>query len=139
MSLGYLGNCKLVVQDDNIALYSYSGENWNDKNSKSGDIELLDGVLCIFKKCLEEPEIYTKVKKLPSGKRKTFEKRIVHTPSIVEHILEEQIIIEKKCKNEFKRETMDGVECYIAHMLLRKIFTEYQENGVIPEKTAFIQ
>jgi len=139
MSLGYCGKCKLIVQDDNIALYAYSGENWNDKNSKSGDIELLDGIFCIFKKSLEEPEIHAKVKKLPSGNRKIFEKRIVHNPSIEEHILEEQIVIERKCKNEFKRDNWGSVECYIAHMLLCKIFTEYQKNGAIPEKTAFIQ
>ncbi len=53
LSLRYCGKCNLIYQDDNIVRYVYSGENWNDENLISGDIDLLDGVICIYKKCLE--------------------------------------------------------------------------------------
>ena len=93
MSLGYCGKCKLIEQNDVIVRYAYSGENWNDNNSLSGDIDLLDGIICIFKSGLEEPEIHIKNKKMPSGKRTSFEKRIVHTPAIEKHIVDGDIII----------------------------------------------
>jgi len=53
LSLGYCGKCKLIEQNDDVARYTYSGENWNDDNSQSGDIELLDGIFCIYKRYLE--------------------------------------------------------------------------------------
>ena len=101
MSLGYCGKCKLIEQNDDVARYTYSGENWNDDNSQSGDIELLDGIFCIYKRYLEEPEIHIKNKKMTLGKRTAIEKRIVHTPSVGNHILNGDIVIEKKCKNKF--------------------------------------
>lgn len=139
MSLGYCGKCKLIYQDDNIVRYAYSGENWNDKKSVSGDINLLDGVICIYKKCLEEPEIHIKVKKFPSGRKRTYEKRIIHTPSIGKHIAEGEIVVEKKCKNEFQRMKESINDCYLASKLLNHIFEEYQKDGSVPEEVAFIQ
>ena len=139
LSLGYCGKCKLVYQDDNIVRYMYSGENWNDEKSISGDINLMDGMICIYKKCLEEPEIHIKVKKSPSGRKRTYEKRIVHTPSIGEHIANGEIVIEKKCKNEFKRLSIGENDCYFAYKLLNLIFNAYQKEGVVPEEEAFIQ
>ncbi len=139
LSLGYCGKCKLVYQDDNIVRYMYSGENWNDEKSISGDINLMDGMICIYKKCLEEPEVHIKVKKSSSGKKYTYEKRIVHTPSIGEHIANREIVIEKKCKNEFKRYTTSDNDCYLAGKLLIKIFEAYQKDGNVPEEEVFIQ
>ena len=76
LSLGYCGKCKLIYQDNNIARYVYFGENWNDENSISGDINMLDGVICIYKKCLEEPEVQIKVKKFSSGKNILMKKEL---------------------------------------------------------------
>lgn len=139
LSLGYCGKCELIEQNDDIVRYAYSGENWNDEMSRSGDIDLLDGTICISKRCLEEPEIHIKNKKTPSGKRITIEKRIVHTPSIGKHIVERDIVIEKKCKNEFKRMATGEVDCYLAYMLLIKIFEAYQGNGILPNEETFLQ
>ena len=44
LSLGYCGKCELIEQNDDIVRYAYSGENWNDEMSQSGDIDLLDGI-----------------------------------------------------------------------------------------------
>ena len=139
LSLGYCGKCELIEQNDDIVRYAYSGENWNDEMSQSGDIDLLDGIICISKKCLEEPEIHIKNRKMPSGKRNIIEKRIVHTPSIGNHILERTIVIEKKCKNEFKRMATSEVDCYLAYVLLIKVFEAYQRDGILPNKEAFLQ
>ena len=139
MSLGYCGKCKLVYQDDEIARYAYAGENWNDNESVAGDMNLLDGVIAIYKKCLEEPEIHIKKKKTASGKKVTYEKRIIHTPSIGMHIEDGNIVIEKKCKNEFNRSESNDVECYLAYRLLVKIFEAYQKDGVLPSEECFLQ
>ena len=139
LSLGYCGKCKLIEQNDDVARYAYSGENWNDNNSQSGDIELLDGIICIYKRCLEEPEIHIKNKKMPSGKRITIKKRIVHTPSIEKHVANGDIIIENKCKNEFKRVATSKVECYLANVLLVNLFEAYQRDGILPDKESFFQ
>ena len=139
LSLGYCGKCKLIEQNDDDVRYSYSGENWNRENSRAGDIDLLDGVICVFKRCLEEPEIHINNKKMPSGKRKIIEKRIVHTPAIEKHIADGDIVIEKKCKNEFKRMITSEVDCYIAHMLLNRIFETYQRDGELPKEESFLQ
>lgn len=29
MSLGYMGTCTLMMEDDNLAIYTYRGEDWN--------------------------------------------------------------------------------------------------------------
>ena len=50
MSLGYIGICKKVAEDDSIVIYSYAGENWNDDGkSKRGDSQLQDGMFTIYK------------------------------------------------------------------------------------------
>lgn len=50
MSLGYIGICRKVAEDDYIVIYSYTGENWNDGGkSKHGDSQLQDGLFTIYK------------------------------------------------------------------------------------------
>ena len=100
---------------------------------------MLDGIICIYKRCLEEPEIHVKNKKMPSGKRIAIEKRIVHTSSVGKYILNGDIVIEKECKNEFKRMAASGVDCYLADKLLKKIFEAYQREGTLPNEESFLQ
>ena len=138
MSLGYCGMCLKQADDSEMAIYSYAGENWNDDGkSQSGDCMLQDGVIVIYKRCLEEPEIHEKVKRMPSGRKKLVTKRITHYPSIGDHIRAGDIIIEKECKNAFRRPSYMPID-YIANKLLPKIFISYQENGALPEKEIFI-
>ena len=63
----------------------------------------------------------------------------MHTPSIGEHIANKGIIIEKKCKNEFKRTITSENDCYLAGKLLIKIFEAYKKDGVVPVEEVFIQ
>lgn len=139
MSLGYTGMCKKELEDDEIVIYSYSGENWNDGGkSKSGDSLLYDGSFTIYKDCLEQLEIHTKLKKMPSGRKKMSKKGITHVPNIYKHIENGKIVIEKECKNAFKRYDDASID-YIAYMLLIHIFEKYQLGGCLVEKEGFIQ
>lgn len=47
MSRGYYAEAKKIEECEDMAIYAYSGENWNDKNSKEGDALLYDGRLAI--------------------------------------------------------------------------------------------
>jgi hypothetical protein len=137
MSLGYVGYARLVVEDDEYAIYEYSGENWNDGKSVSGDAMLFDGEIQIKKSSLEEPEIHEKIRKMPNHRKKLVTKRITHFVDIQQKIDNGDIVIIRECKNEFSRYST-GVR-YLATQLLHHIFDEYQENGKLPQKTGFRQ
>lgn len=139
MSLGYEGTCKLVMQDEEIAIYAYSGANINDNYELRKEHALdYDGEILIYKRCLEEPEIHTKIKRRPSGRKYEEVKRITHFPNLAKHIQKGDVIIEKECFNAFRRH--DNMEIdYIAYLLIKKIFIYYQVNGCLPERECFTQ
>lgn len=136
MSLGYLGRARLLEEDEEVAIYEYSGENWNDENSISGDSLLYDGLILIKKSSLEGPEIHKRIKKMPNHRKKRVIKRITHFVDVEQKIKNGDIEIIKDCKNEFSRFSLDR---YIAIYLLHIIYKEYQELGSLPKSTAFIQ
>lgn len=139
MSLGYEGVCKLVDQDNEIAIYAYSGANYNENCDEQKTHRLdYDGVIMIHKRCLEEPEIHTSIKRRPSGRKYESVKRITHVPRIGDHIRCGDIVIEKECRNAFRRGNSSEKD-YIALAILIKIFEFYQKNGHLPEKEGFIQ
>ena len=136
MSLGYVGICSLLEQNEEIAVYAYSGANWNIPGCHEyGD---LDGRFWIDKRYLDEPELHPKNMRRPSGEKYVVFKKIIRFPDITEHIAQGHIYIERECKNAFRRSSGAGID-YIARRLLVKIITSYQENGVLPEKECFIQ
>jgi hypothetical protein len=116
---------------------SYSGENWNDGKSISGDAALFDGEIQIKKSSLEEPEIQEKIRKMPNHGKNLVKKRTTHFVDIQQKIDHGDIVIIRECKNEFSRYSA-GVK-YLATRLLHHIFDEYQETGKLPQKTGFIQ
>lgn len=136
MSLGYLGRARLLEEDEEFAIYEYSGENWNDENSISGDSLLYDGLILIKKSSLEKPEIHERIKKMPNHRKKRVIKRITHFVDVEQKIKNGDIEIIKDCKNEFSRFSLDR---YIAIYLLHVIYKEYQELGSLPKSTTFIQ
>ena len=112
MSLGYIGICKKVAEDDHIVIYSYAGENWNDGGkSKPRDSQLQDGMFTVYKGsfCVNIESA------MQSG----------------------GIKIDRECKNAFQR---PGVAVdYIAWRLLSHIFTYYRKNNQFPFQASFIQ
>ncbi|MDM8196214.1 hypothetical protein QUV98_07785 [Massilimicrobiota timonensis] len=136
MSLGYLGRARLLEEDKEYAIYEYSGENWNDKNSLSGDSLLYDGLILIKKSSLEEPKIHEKIKKMPNHRKKRVIKKITHFVDVEQKIKNGDIEIIKDCKNEFSQFSLDR---YIATHLLHVIYIKYQELGSLPTKIMFIK
>lgn len=81
MSLGYAGHARLEVEDDEIAIYSYTGENWNvrDEGVRSA-LESEEGQFTISKSCLIELAMHRKVERLSDGGKGRVEKAIVKNP-----------------------------------------------------------
>ena len=133
MSVGITGCAWLIAEDDDCAVYSYHGRNINMTGIEEKNDELTDGKFLIAKSSLEEPEIHKKYSKYH---RKTVTKIITHYPDIEKKISDGDIVIEKPCKYECCRY---GEENYIAYILLRHIYTEFQSSGKLPERTGFAQ
>ncbi|MBQ8162539.1 MAG: hypothetical protein IJ083_17570 [Clostridia bacterium] len=129
MSKGHCGYAHLVASDDTLLLYSYCAydinrDDWQDMKKKE------DGEIAIDRDSLIEPEVSEKVKRRPSGKRITVVKRIereVH----YEDLLEAKKISIQNASGawDFSETGIDE----IALNIVRKIFTEYQKTGNIPD------
>ena len=82
MSLGYVGHARLEAEDTEIAIYSYTGENWNVQDEAVRKrLESAVGQLTIDKSCLIEPELRSKVKKCPTAERSSSKRKSLGFPT----------------------------------------------------------
>ena len=131
MSIGYGGRLILACQDGELAIYHYACGNINKGlNTYYTDIARLDGIIAVDKTCFVEPEIHRKIKKLPSGRKKPIEKRILVPVDYGTYIKDGRITIQNAsaCWR-----TIDGID-FMALRLLYELFDEYQEQGALPER-----
>ena len=136
MSLGYVGHARLEAEDAEIAIYSYTGENWNVQDDAIRKrLESAIGQFTIDKSCLIEPELRSKVRKMPNGRKEFVEKRIVRHPDISELISDGNIVVDELCGVDAEA---SDYRPRIYMRLLRIIFESYQLNGRLPEKEGFI-
>lgn len=136
MSLCYAGHAWLEVEDDAIAIYSYTGENWNvrDEGVRSA-LESEEGRFTISKSCLIELAMHRKVERLPDGGKGRVEKAIVKNPDLAEMMDRGDIVVDKLCGVDTEA---FGYRPSIYLCLLRYIFESYQLNGQLPEKEGFV-
>jgi hypothetical protein len=136
MSLGYVGHAQLEVEDTEIAIYSYAGENWNVQDEAIRKrLASTIGQLTIDKSCLIEPELHSTVRKMPNGGKKLVEKIIVRHPDISELISDGSIVVDGLCSVDAEA---SDYRPRIYMRLLRIIFESYQLNGRLPEKEGLI-
>ena len=136
MSYGFVGRAWLETEDEEMAIYSYGGEDMNLHDFEAVEAMKAIGTIVIKKSCLQEPEIHNRIKKMPNGRKKLVKKKIILFPDIGEAVRNGGVEIEKLCgidELEGKR-----VPKY-AFALLRHIFTDYQRNEHLPEEVSFIQ
>ncbi len=135
VSIGYAGCACLEAQDEKTAIYSYIGENFNlaDKALKTS-LESKRGLFTISKASLVEPEVHSRIRKTPRGK-KLVEEKIVRLPNVGAIIADGGVVVDELCG-------IDEAGCTyrngIYHVLLTRIFEEYQKAGALPETAAFI-
>lgn len=130
MSIGHGGSCRKFVEDDEFIIYEYFSYDWNDPRFRN-DEKIFDGYITIRKSSLIEPELREKFRKMPSGRRKKFIKKILVDVPIDELLAAGDIQIENS--NFAWKILPDGVDI-MAYRLSREIFLHYQREGCLPEK-----
>lgn len=136
MSLVYVGHARLEVEDDEIAIYSYTGEDWNVRDEDArGALESEEGQFTIGKSCLVELAMHGRVERLPDGRKGRVEKAIVRHPDLAGMMDRGDIVVDKLCGVDAEA---SGYRPFIYPCLLRHIFESYQLNGRLPEKEGFV-
>ena len=133
MSKGYGASCRKVSEDSECVLYEYYAYNLNDEKLRNPD-RIYDGTILIQRSCLVEPEIHTKLKRMPKGRKKTIEKRIPVEVELSECLSAGQIEI---TNSSFSWHFVsDNIDIMAIH-LCRKVFREYQETSMLPETCGY--
>lgn len=133
MSRGFGGSARMVMQDASSVIYEYAPYNLNEEQYRNPE-RIFDGLITISKSALVEPEIHEKIKKWPSGRKQLIVKRIPRDVDYDACLKAGLISIENSrfCWFVFP----DGVGKIAMHLLFR-IFSDYQENGELPEKVGY--
>ena len=134
MSIGYQAYADLVASDGTGVLYAYACCNLNLPEKRDMAWNTEDGEIWISREALPEPEIHEKRRKMPSGKRKTVIKRIPRRVS-AEELISEGKVTARNAGGTW--ETVKGTDM-MALRILNRIFTEYQEQGKVPEQVTVV-
>lgn len=119
-----------------IAIYSYAGENRNVQDEAMRKrLESTIGQITIDKSCFIEPELRSKVRRMPNGRKKLVEKRIIRHSDISELISDGSIAVDG-----LRGVDAGASDCRprIFMWLLRLIYESNQLNGRLPEKEGLI-
>ena len=130
MSVGHGGYMNLIEADDTMLIYGYCCYNLNC----DGCMEMSkkeDGEIYIDRDALVVPEIHSKIKRMPSGRKKCITKRIPREYSI-SNLIETKKILVKNASGTWKT-TEDGIDI-MAIKMLYKLFYEYQIMGDVVEE-----
>lgn len=139
MSLGFRGFCHLEAEDERAAIYTYRGEDWNLEKLVAAEAKQIEGMFTIDKCCLVEPEIHNRVRKMPNGRKKLVEKKILVPVSGLELVDKGFIKLDKLCGVDELLKDDSYHHLRILGNLLARIFESYQLNGELPKTEAFIQ
>lgn len=128
MSMGYYARCHKILEDELTIIYEYACCNVGEGDWEKAQ-NTFDGRIYIDKDSFVEPTIREKLKKMPSGRKKLIVKRI-HNEADYSKLIEEGKIEIENCSGTWK--TYDGID-FMAMRLVRQIFDEYQDTGIISE------
>ena len=135
LSMGYAGAAKLIDSDETLLLYAYYCYNLNIHEQGYREIMYKqDGEIYIEKSTLLEPLIRHKIKRLPSGRKKILEKKVIQQVDVV------GLYKDGKIKIKNASGTWNVLGCgmdSIARHLCTEIYSEYQETGEIPSCVGF--
>lgn len=136
MSLGVGGYADLAATDDKLIIYEYGAFNWdipeciNEENIK-------DGIITIERDCFLEPEIHSKIKKMPSKRKRLITKKVTIDVDYETTIDKEKIKIEN-CSTAWQYTEKKHIDI-MALQLLRKLLYQYQIDGKIPENISIFK
>lgn len=137
MSLGIGGFAYLVLADDNTAIYQYGNFNWNIEDCKNYD-KVADGLIVIPINCFVKAEIRQKKKKMPNGKKKLVDKKILKDVDY-RKLVSEGVITVENCSNTWLLTEDDQKVDVMAFSILCHIFRDYQEMEKLPDKVVWMK
>lgn len=129
MSMGYVGWAELEQITEESVIYKYGECNLNIKEYWN-EQHITDGTITINKRCVKEPEIHIKKKRLPSGRKKEIIKRIPTGINLEKSIPNGDIFI-KKSRNCWKE--YDGIDVFALNIICH-IINKYQVEGEYTQK-----
>ena len=132
MSRGIGANCRILIEDEKTVIYEYACYNVNQDNWREA-MEVWDGLISIEKDAFVEPDIHTKLKRMPSGRKKLIAKSIKKDVDSATLFAKEKVEI----KNSSMTWSRIGDYDIMALKLLWKIFDIYQEEGIIPKNCSW--
>jgi len=114
-------------------------KNWSLEKSLRQEVEPRAGTIMIAKRCLLEPEVHVKKRRVSKGRKALVEKRILRTPDIGACLSAGDIVIEPCGLDAY--EIGEGMRPMpmAAFRLIWHIFERYQADGALPEIGCFIQ
>lgn len=131
MSRGFGGSARIVLQDENTAVYEYAPFNLNEPEYRNSE-HTYDGLITISKDSMVEPEIHEKLKRMPSGRKKLIVKRIRRDVNYSALLDAGKITIENSCYCWHLVGTEKNIGM-IAMRIVFRIYDHYQDEGTLPE------
>lgn len=82
MSLGYVGHARLEAEDTEIAIYSYTGENWNVQDeAMCKRLESTIGKITIDKSCFSNLSCTARSEECPTAERNSSKRGLLGIPT----------------------------------------------------------
>ncbi len=136
MSIGIGAIAKLSLQDEDTVIYQYCGYNLNDERYCNKN-RICDGMIIIKRDCFVKAEIHEKIVRTSSKRKKLLTKRVPVRVDIDNLIGSGKIVVDN-CSNCWKTISVSKNEVDIVAIdLLKKIFSDYQENDDIPKNVGY--
>lgn len=129
MSIGVGGVCRKISENEDAVQYEYYSYNLNEKRFVNPK-KVADGAIIIWKAGLVEPEIHSKKRRMPGGRKKLIVNHIVVEIDMDEKLASGCVEIQN-CSYAWKFDA-EGIDV-IALRICRSLFEEYQISGALPD------
>ena len=133
MSHGYIGVAKLFHKNDHTVTYEYFASNLNIPEYTNQN-QNFDGTIMIDSSALIEPEMYTRLKKMPKRRKKMILCNEPKAINIDELFNKKQIQV---INSQYCWRKTNGDIDMIAIKLICKILYSYQSNGHLPDVVVY--
>lgn len=130
MSIGIGAIAHLILCADKTVAYQYGSYNLNKEKFRNAE-RICDGCISIKRSCFVEPNIHTKIKKMPSGRKKLIFKR-VNVSVDYANMINDGLILVENCSNCWET-TSDKNILILWHYTSSSMFSKISNEGAIPK------
>lgn len=127
MSIGIGGACRKITENEVAVQYEYYSYDLNEERFVNPE-KIADGTIIIWRAGLVEPEIHSKKRSMPGGRKKLIEKRVAVEVDLDERLASGYVEI-KNCSHAW-RFNAEGIDVIALH-ICRSLFEEYQIGGAL--------